>query len=175
MHRLDKDTSGVLIAAKTTQAKEFLAEQFRSRSLSKRYLAVVKGTPREAEGTVSGPIGRDPGNRKRFAITGANGKPAETRYRLLRDYGGYSFLALQPETGRTHQLRVHLVSLGCPVLGDPIYARLDTRFPDATLMLHAASLAICIPGREDPVTFRAPLPKRMRDLLRFLGSGARFG
>ena len=168
VHRLDKDTSGVLIAAKNPEAHAFLARQFHERTVRKRYLAVTSGVPVPREGRVEDRLGRDPRHRKRFARVARGGKPALTLYRVLHEYGGgdsgprYALVLLAPRSGRTHQLRVHLKGLGAPVLGDPVYGRRDRRFADATLMLHARSLTISLPGEQTPRTFDAPLPERFR-------------
>jgi 23S rRNA pseudouridine1911/1915/1917 synthase len=165
VHRLDKDTSGVIIASYDTAALAFLADQFKARTVQKTYAAIVRGTPREATGVVETRIVRDSRNRKRFAVSADRGKPALTRYRVIRSWGAYSLLALRPRTGRTHQLRVHLRYLGHPVLGDGVYGVPDKRFPRAALMLHARTLAITLPGRDAPSRFKAPLPARFRDFI----------
>jgi 23S rRNA pseudouridine1911/1915/1917 synthase len=176
VHRLDKETSGVIVAAKNPEALEFLARQFRERRTAKQYLAVVRGAPPAAHGVVDTRLGRDPRNRKRFACLGsqpggqrslARGKRAVTRYRQLRRLNGYSFLSLQPLTGRTHQLRVHMAFLGCPILGDSLYGGGRS---EAGLMLHAYRLRVILPGETAPRTFRAPLPKRFREWLREAGT-----
>ena len=170
VHRLDKDTSGVLIAAKTPEALEFLAAQFRDRSTEKTYFAVVKGSPKKESGVVEGWLGRDPRNRQRFAaVAEPQGKLAVTAWSVVARVPGYTLLRFRPHTGRTHQLRVHSVVLGCPILGDPIYARTDPKVPKAPLMLHAAKLSIELPralGRRD---FRAPFPQEFRQVLFDLG------
>jgi 23S rRNA pseudouridine1911/1915/1917 synthase len=161
VHRLDKDTSGVIIAARNAVAQEFLAAQFRDRSTSKLYYAIVKGRPPAASGRLDSWQARDPANRKRFAPSEeGRGKRAVTDWKLLGASGDYAFLALKPRTGRTHQLRVHCRQMGCPIVGDPVYAKKDARFPDATLMLHAAELRIMIPGESEIRCFYAPLPER---------------
>lgn len=168
VHRLDKETSGVLIAAKHPAALEELSSRFASREVEKSYLALVKGVPGRSSGVITYPISRDPHNRKRFTWKLAGGKEAETEYHLLCRYDGYSLLLLHPRTGRTHQLRVHLASQGTPVLGDPLYSRPDARFPGSTLMLHAFKLRIRLPGGGKPATFRAPLAGRFAGPLRSL-------
>ena len=173
VHRLDKDTSGVIIAAKTVVAQEFLAAQFRERTTTKVYYAIVKGRPPAATGRLDSWQARDPSNRKRFAPSDeGRGKRAVTDWKLLGASGDYAFLALKPKTGRTHQLRVHCRQMGCPILGDSIYARKDARFPEATLMLHAAELHIVLPGKMEQSCFCTPLPARFRfmmDVLAFPG------
>jgi 23S rRNA pseudouridine1911/1915/1917 synthase len=169
VHRLDKDTSGVIIAARTTVAQEFLASQFRERSTVKLYYAIVKGRPPAASGRLDSWLSRDPANRKRFAPTAeGRGKRAVTDWKLLAAKADYALLALKPRTGRTHQLRVHCRQLGCPILGDPVYAKKDVRFPDATLMLHAAELQIMLPGQTEKRCFRSMLPEHFRLMLAVL-------
>ncbi|MDR3200328.1 MAG: RluA family pseudouridine synthase [Spirochaetales bacterium] len=169
VHRLDKDTSGVIIAAKDPQALEFFANQFRCREVKKIYLAIVKGRLPESRGSVKGFIRRDTRHRKRFIPSASGGKAAETRYRVLSECGAYSLVRLAPKTGRTHQLRVHMKSLGCPILGDPIYGRRDERFPQAGLMLHAWRLSLRLPGSElQKQSFRAPLPADFQRLMQEL-------
>jgi 23S rRNA pseudouridine1911/1915/1917 synthase len=165
VHRLDKDTSGVIIASYDDAALAFLSDQFKERTVKKTYAAIVQGTPREEQGMVETRIVRDSRNRKRFAVSVDRGKSALTRYRVIRSWGAYSLLALRPRTGRTHQLRVHLRHLGRPILGDSIYGLPDKRFPNATLMLHALTLSITLPGRDLPTLFKAPLPARFRDFI----------
>jgi 23S rRNA pseudouridine1911/1915/1917 synthase len=165
VHRLDKDTSGVIIAAYNNEALAFLAAQFKNRQARKTYAAIVQGTPREAAGNIETYITRDPRDRKRFTVSANKGKLALTRYRVIRSWGAYSLVLLRPKTGRTHQLRVHLLHLGHPILGDPIYGVhgvrfAEGRFTEATLMLHAKSLRILLPGDAESQTFSAPLPAR---------------
>lgn len=184
VHRLDKDTSGVIAAAKDLEAQVFLAEQFKERKTRKEYLAIVKGAPLLPSGRISDRLGRDKRDRKRFASLPEGGKPAVTDYRVLVSWaqtearGGtkaerFSLVSLRPKTGRTHQLRVHMAGLGCPILGDPIYGRKDGRFPEATLMLHAHRLRILLPGEAEPRLFVAPVPERFRALV--LSLDAAFG
>jgi 23S rRNA pseudouridine1911/1915/1917 synthase len=170
VHRLDKDTSGVIIAAYDDEALAFLSWQFKTRKTRKIYAALVTGAPPEREGVIETCIARDRWDRKKFAVSPGRGKAARTDYRVVRAWKGCSLLMLRPRTGRTHQLRVHLKHLGCPVLGDPLYGKPDRRFPRAALMLHAKSLSIVIPGpsgRAAPGeyrTFRTPLPGRFREI-----------
>jgi 23S rRNA pseudouridine1911/1915/1917 synthase len=171
VHRLDKDTSGVLIAAWDEAAHAFLSEQFKARKVRKGYAALVHGCPRDASGCIDKRIVRSRRDRKTFTVSDHEGRMSLTYFKLVRCYGDYSLLLLRPKTGRTHQLRVHLKYLGNPVLGDPIYGKNDVRFKKATLMLHAKSLSLVLPpGSPEadncPVTFRAPLPGRFRDIIR---------
>jgi 23S rRNA pseudouridine1911/1915/1917 synthase len=172
VHRLDKDTSGVIIAAYDEEALAFLSGQFKNRTVRKTYAALVAGTPRERSGRIEGRIVRDPRDRKKFAPAQdqARGKPSLTLYRVVRSWGTYSLLLLRPRTGRTHQIRVHLRSLGCPILGDPLYGKRDPRFPLAALMLHAKSLSIVLPGHGEAETFGTSLPSRFREIMEALNS-----
>jgi len=170
VHRLDKETSGLIIVAKNPSAHDFLARQFQARSTKKTYLAILKGVPRSPAGSVETRIVRDPGNRKRFTVVRSGGRVAITSWKIVRLFDGYSLVALSPKTGRTHQLRVHMRHMRTPILGDPLYARRDERFPDATLMLHARRLVIRLPGEPAPRVFLSAPPARMRAVLEQLQS-----
>ncbi len=187
VHRLDKDTSGVLVIAKNLETLEFLAGEFKSRRVKKVYLAVVKGMLPNRKGRISVNLVRDSRNRKRFTWSNSpdKGKKAITDYKVLKSFNGYSFVLLRPRTGRTHQLRVHMKYIGCPILGDPVYSRKDKLFPDATLMLHAYKIWIGVPLSLDYLSkdrysfsvdsnalrrFKAPLPPRFKMLLKSLAS-----
>lgn len=161
VHRLDKDTSGVLIVAKNPDAHFHLARQFERRKVLKRYVALVRGSPPASVGSVEGFIRRDPHNRKRFAWSDSTGKPSKTEYRVLARFERRSLVALAPKTGRTHQLRVHMQHCNCPIVGDEVYGRRDS----LGLMLHAALLSITLPGEASVRTFTAPLPERIRSAL----------
>ena len=170
VHRLDKETSGVIITAYDTESLEFLSAQFRARTVRKRYLALVQGVPAESEGSIFTRLIRDPSDRKRFLAipaTGNSGKIALTRFVVLKTLGDYSLLLLKPKTGRTHQLRVQLKYLGHPILGDTLYNpqynpecknRLKSVF-SFSLMLHAWQLALVLPGELNSRNFKAPLPR----------------
>jgi 23S rRNA pseudouridine1911/1915/1917 synthase len=183
VHRLDKDTSGVIIAAYDDDALAMLSAQFKARTVRKQYLAMVKGSPANSEGSIHTRLIRDPRDRKRFTalpveaglptvVGPSRGKIALTRYRVLKSWGDYSLLLLKPRTGRTHQLRVHLAHLGHPILGDPLYypngASRDKRFPAVTLMLHAYSLKIVLPRQHEPSFFKAPMPERFKKSIAML-------
>ncbi len=164
VHRLDKETSGVLVAAKDPAALEALQKQFRNRSVEKQYLALTARPPQPERGEVHGCITRDPVHRKRFVYHAERGRAAHTSYRTLRRYGpeGMSLVALWPRTGRTHQLRVHLQHLRAPIIGDALYG--GPRSGEG-MMLHAFSLSIVLPDETRRRRFRARLPQRMRDLI----------
>lgn len=157
VHRLDRATSGILIAAKSSEAKRFLQKQFQDRKAKKTYLALAQGTPKQPEAIIKLPIERNPKQPQTFRV-GASGKGAETAYRVLQTFeaGKYSLLELKPVTGRTHQLRVHLAHIGTPIVGDELYGG----EADEQLFLHAAGLEITLPTRERR-TFEAPLPPEL--------------
>ncbi len=177
VHRLDKETSGVMIVAKNLAAHELLSAQFKARDTRKRYLAVLQGRPAEPAGKIETRIVRDPRHPTRFTWSQSRGRSAVTRYRVLGTFTApgpaagnpgrvYSLVSLRPRTGRTHQLRVHMRSLGTPILGDPVYGRPDAGLPHATLMLHAHRLTIRLPGDEAARTFTARVPARFREVLK---------
>lgn len=153
VHRLDRATSGVIIGAKSQAALSWLQKQFSQRKVKKTYVAVVEGQPEQAQALIDMPIGRNPKAPSTFRAD-PNGKPAKTQYKVLETGQRYSLVELTPETGRTHQLRVHLAKIGHPIVGDPLYG--SGKYGDR-LLLHAKSLEITPPSRERK-TFTAPLP-----------------
>jgi len=157
VHRLDKDTSGIMIAAYNCGAHAFLAEQFKTRKARKNYIAVIQGVPKETKGRIETFIARDSNNRKRFTVSSC-GKNAVTLYKVIKNFKDYSLVLLSPRTGRTHQLRVHMKYLGHPILGDPVYGY--TCSPDISLMLHSKSLAVTLPGKTERAVFSSSLPER---------------
>ena len=177
VHRLDKDTSGLLLAAKTPVALTRLQRMFAERRISRLYKAVARGVPAPPEGRVEGNIGRSPRNRLRMAVVvPPAGKPAATRYRVTEAFGPDAcLLECRLETGRTHQIRVHMAHLGHPLLGDPLYAgragRKDGRLPVfARQALHAETLGFSHPLTGEEMMFHSPLPADMRNLLQILRS-----
>ena len=182
VHRLDKDTSGVMVAAKTERAHRALSEAFASRDLDRAYLALAWGLPGPVEGQVEAPIGRHPGDRKRMAVVQRGGKPAITRYRVQRAWGTAAALVeCRLLTGRTHQIRVHLAHIGHPLVGDPVYLRrtpagarlLPATARDALLAfprqaLHAATLGFRHPVSGQPLSFASPLPADFAGLIALL-------
>lgn len=164
VHRLDKETSGIIITAKNRNAEEFLQKQFKDKCLQKEYILITCGIPPQKTGDIRTQIIRDPKNRHRFkAVTDtAEGKYARTIYHCIATYGNYSLIRVRIKTGRTHQIRVHMKYLGCPILGDSVYNKPDSNFPDATLMLHSVQLKIKLPGQEDYTTFRTKVPGRFQ-------------
>lgn len=167
VHRLDKDTSGLLVIAKTAEAQTDLVRQMQARTIGREYLAVVHGVLR-ADGVVDAPIGRHPVERTRMAIA-ARGKPALTRYAVVRGFAAATLVKCRLETGRTHQIRVHMRSIDHPIVGDPVYghrsARRDGLPPFPRQALHATRLALVHPGTREPVAWESPLPDDMRELL----------
>ena len=162
VHRLDMDTSGVMVIAKTERAHSHLSAQFKARTVRKRYVALVRGNPEPPEAIIEAPIGRDPSNRKRMAIV-EGGRESTTLYRTLRRYSGRALIEALPKTGRTHQIRVHLASVGHPVVGDAIYGRGSDAI--GRQFLHAAALEFEHPTTGERVRFDTPLPE---DLAAFL-------
>lgn len=165
VHRLDKDTSGVLLVAKNERTFRALQEQFKAREVRKTYLALVHGHPHEPAGRIEAPIGRDPHSRQRMAVV-PGGRTAVTRYRVLRSVGSYALVLAQPVTGRTHQVRVHLAFLGHPVAGDALYGPRRAPFPRQ--FLHAWCLGFHHPSTGKWMEVRAPLPADLRAALRAL-------
>ena len=169
VHRIDKDTSGLLVVAKNDFAHQGLSAQLSDHSLCREYEAVVNGVLREQSGTVDKPIGRHPVDRKRMAVTEKNSKRAVTHWELLESYRGYARVLCRLETGRTHQIRVHMASIGHPLLGDGLYG---AKCPDKGLegqCLHARRLRLVHPRTGEEMQFEAPLPDYFREVLARLG------
>lgn len=171
VHRLDKDTSGLLVVAKTSAAYDDLVDQLAARTVTRRYLAVVHGRVRANESVVDAPIGRHPSDRVKMAIRPAGrGKRAVTRYRVLERFAHFTLLEVRLETGRTHQIRVHLASLAHPVVGDDVYGKVRLRAPIPLdgYALHAATLAFVHPVFRKVIECTAPVPDRIERLLAHL-------
>jgi len=164
VHRLDKDTSGVIVLAKTPQALRHLQRQFKRRTVYKLYTALVEGVPASNAGIIEAPIGRDPSRRKRMAVV-KGGRPAITRYDLIEDLETNVLLAVEPRTGRTHQIRVHLAWLGHPIVGDRLYGYRKQRIGLKRRFLHASELHVDSPSTGERLEFRAPLPAGLEDIL----------
>jgi len=155
VHRLDKDTSGIIVVAKNREALENLSSQFKLREVQKEYFALVKGNIKPDTGLIDAPIGRDCTHRKKMAVN-SSGRPAKTSFSVRCRFDGYTLLALKPETGRTHQIRVHLAAVGYPVVGDTTYGIRSELV--ARQFLHAHQLTFRLPSAGEQVTFTAPLP-----------------
>lgn len=164
VHRLDKETSGVILIAKTPQALESLRAQFKARTIRKRYLALVEGLPQTPEGVIDAPIGRDSRQRKRMAVL-RDGREALTEFRVVEVFASYSLLEVWPKTGRTHQIRAHLAFIGHPVVGDTVYGRRKQPFTLKRHFLHAASITFAHPISGEPITVESPLPVALQNLL----------
>ncbi len=166
VHRLDRDTSGLILLAKTDQAHRFLQDQFRLCKTVKTYIALVDGKPPTPTGRIEAPVGRDTANRKLMSVTGVKkGREAVTEYRTLETFREHTLLEVHPLTGRTHQIRVHLKFIGCPVAGDTVYGHRHTTIELGRQFLHAARLTIVLPVEHKPSTFEAELPEDLRNVL----------
>ena len=166
VHRIDRDTSGLLIAAKNDGAHLALAQQLQDHSLFREYEAVVLGNLREDQGTISLPIARHPTDRKKMAVNHSSGRPAVTHWTVLARYPGYTHVQCRLETGRTHQIRVHMAAQGHPVLGDPVYNGLRKGFPElAGQCLHARRLSFQHPRTGERMTLSSPLPAYFQTVL----------
>jgi 23S rRNA pseudouridine1911/1915/1917 synthase len=165
VHRIDRDTSGLIIAAKNDFAHRALSDQLQDHSLARTYEAIVLGNLREDRGTVDAPIGRHPTDRKKMAVTD-RGRPALTHWEVLGRYPGYTHIRCQLETGRTHQIRVHLAAIGHPVLGDPVYNGVRKGFPELQgQCLHARRLSFVHPRTGERLTLTSPLPDYFQSVL----------
>lgn len=157
VHRLDRDTSGLLVVAKNEASLSALGKAMKSRTIQREYLGLVLGVPEHARGTIEGPIGRDPGNRLKFAVV-ADGKPAITHYEVRAAFARHAELTFRLETGRTHQIRVHLSAMGHPLLNDRVYGRQDARVELPGQALHAWRLSFAHPRTHEPLAFEAAPP-----------------
>ena len=165
VHRIDKDTSGLVIAAKNDRAHNSLASQLSSRTLTREYDAIVCGSVKNDNGTIDAPIGRHPTDRKRQAVTDKNSRSAVTHYEVLARYGGYTRVRCRLETGRTHQIRVHLAHIGYPVLGDVVYGRKKPELGMSSQCLHARKLCFHHPSTNENIELCADLPDYFAEVL----------
>lgn len=169
VHRLDQDTSGVILLAKNDRAHQFLQDQFRNRDVGKVYLALVDGRPPTPKGRVEVAIGRDPKYRQRMApVSDREGREAVSEFFTLEEFSKHTLLKVSILTGRTHQIRVHLAFLGCPVVGDTVYGRKVSTLEIDRQFLHASRLTIALPGEDQKRVFEAALPPELEDVLRKL-------
>ena len=173
VHRLDKDTSGLILVAKNDIAHRELQAQFKERTVEKYYLALLDGHPPTPTGRIEAGIGRDPRNRKRMSVMpGVRGRAAVTEFRELMRFAEHSYVEAHPQTGRTHQLRLHFAYLGCPIAGDVVYGRRKPTLRLKRQFLHAARLTLALPGSGQPMTFEAPLPPDLAVVLQLLTNEA---
>ncbi len=169
VHRLDKDTSGLIVVAKNDAAHRELQRQFKDREVEKIYLALLDGRPPTDTGRIEAAIGRDVRDRKRMAVVPERrGRPAVTEYRVLEKFAGHTFVEARLLTGRTHQLRLHFAYLKCPIVGDTVYGRRTPSLPLYRQFLHAARLTLKLPGGGKARTFTAPLPEDLMQVLQLL-------
>ena len=165
VHRIDKDTSGLLAVAKNDFAHTFLASQLKDHTMARTYEAIVCGSFREDRGTVDAPIGRHPSDRKKMCVTARNSKEAVTHWEVVRRYRGYTHIRCRLETGRTHQIRVHMAHIGHPILGDTVYGHKKPELGLSSQCLHAGALCFRHPKDGRPVMVLAPLPEYFQQVL----------
>lgn len=165
VHRIDKDTTGSVIVCKNDETHRAVANLLKTHDITRKYRAVVYGNVKEDQGTVNAPIGRHPNDRKKMAVNEKNGKRAVTHYQVLERFGQYTYIECQLETGRTHQIRVHMASIGHPLLGDAVYTGRKAPFHLEGQVLHAMTIGFVHPGSGQYVEFEAPLPEYFEKLL----------
>ena len=168
VHRIDMDTTGALVICKNDLAHQDLAEQLKNHTIRRRYRAIVFGNLKEDSGTINAPIGRHPVDRKKMAVNYRNGKEAVTHYRVLERFGNYTYIECRLETGRTHQIRVHMSHIGHPLLGDNVYGSGRSPFSLQGQTLHAMILGFVHPRTKEYMEFEAPLPDYFTEILRSL-------
>lgn len=166
VHRIDKDTSGLLLVAKTNEAHLSLARQIKEHTLTRKYIALVHGNIKQDEGVVDAPIGRHSTDRKKMCVTEKNSRNAVTHYKVLKRYSGYCFIECRLETGRTHQIRVHMQSIGHPVIGDLVYGPKKSPFCEQGQLLHAKTVGFIHPVTGDYMEFETEIPQRFLKYLR---------
>ena len=168
VHRLDKDTSGLMLVAKNDHALRFLQKQFKERTVEKTYVALVEGDIQPPAALIDAPIGRDPRQRKKMAVIRSQSftsRPAQTSYELLTSYGDFSLVECHPHTGRTHQIRVHMAFIGHPLVGDGVYGHRKQKIHLARHFLHAAAITFLRPSDHEPLSFEAELPSELQFVL----------
>lgn len=165
VHRLDKDTSGLLIIAKNNDAHRFLADKLKKRDIKRVYIALVHGVVRDDSGIINAPIGRDTRDRKKMAVLETNGKEAITRYSVLKRYSEYTLVEAELETGRTHQIRVHFAHEHHPIVGDPTYSRRKTKFNLKGQLLHSIKIGFIHPRTGMYMEFETDMPKRFTKII----------
>ena len=170
VHRIDMDTTGSLIVCKNDESHVFVAEQIKEHSVVRKYRGIVCGHVKEEEGTIHAPIGRHPIERKKMAINEKNGKDAITHYRVLEHFANYTYMEFQLETGRTHQIRVHMASIGHPLLGDTLYSSGKSPYKLQGQTLHAMTIGFIHPRTKEYLEVSAPLPEYFEKILRDLRS-----
>lgn len=170
VHRIDKDTTGSLIICKNDESHNHIASQLKEHSINRRYRAIVWGKVKDDEGIINAPIGRHPTDRKKMAINERNGKRAVTHYKVLERFDKFTYIECRLETGRTHQIRVHMTSIGHPLLGDEVYSYAKSPYKVNGQTLHAMTLGFIHPSKKEYMEFEAPLPEYFEEILRKLRS-----
>ena len=168
VHRIDKDTTGSLIVCKNDTAHQFVAAQLKEHSITRKYRAIIHGRLYAEEGSIDAPIGRDEKDRKKMAVNEKNGKPAVTHYKVLKTFQEYSYIECRLETGRTHQIRVHMASIGHPLLGDMVYGSRKTNYHLEGQTLHAMTIGLKLPSTGEYLEVSAPLPVYFEHLLEIM-------
>ncbi|MHC1741342.1 MAG: RluA family pseudouridine synthase [Anaerolineaceae bacterium] len=167
VHRLDKDTSGLIVLAKNERAHRWLQDQFRLRKVKKVYIALVDGHPPTPTGRIEAEIARDPSHRKQMAVVSTGrGRPSTTEYQTLEQFDSHTLIEAHPLSGRTHQIRLHMAFLGCPIVGDTVYGKKRATIELHRHFLHAAKLSFMFPGEKELHTFEAPLPPELEAVLK---------
>ena len=165
VHRLDKDTSGLLIVAKNNESHKFLSEKLKERKLKREYIALVHGNINQA-GTINLPIGRDPKDRKKMTVINTNSKEAITHYKILENFNDYTLLSVKLETGRTHQIRVHMSHINRPIVGDQVYCNKKNKFKLEGQLLHAKKIGFIHPRTKDYMEFETEIPSRFIEVIK---------
>lgn len=171
VHRIDKDTTGSVIVCKNDEAHNAIAKLLKTHDVTRKYRAIVYGVVKHEQGTVDAPIGRHPNDRKKMAVNEKNGKHAVTHYKVLEHLGQYTYIECQLETGRTHQIRVHMASIGHPLLGDTVYTSRKSPFHLEGQVLHAMTIGFVHPRSGNYIEVEAPLPEYFEKLLKILRNG----
>ncbi len=166
IHRIDKDTSGLLIIAKNDYSHKVLSNDLKNHEINREYIALCHGRLKQSNGTIDMPIGRDLRNRKKMAVTQVNSKNAITHFTVLKNFDNYSLLKLKLETGRTHQIRVHLSHINHPIVGDPLYSKISNEFGINKQMLHAFKIKFNHPRSKEMMTFYAPFPNEFKNIIK---------
>ena len=168
IHRLDKDTSGIIMVAKNDESHKFLSEQLKSRNVKREYIAIVHGVIKDKEGIINAPIGRDPRDRKKMTVINTNSKEAITHYKVIEEFQKFSFVKAKLETGRTHQIRVHMAYINHPIVGDITYSRNANKFNINKQLLHAIKLGFVHPRTKDYMEFETDIPESFNEVLKTL-------
>ncbi len=168
VHRIDMDTTGSLVICKNDMSHQYISELLKKHDVTRKYHAIVHGVIKDDSGTIEGPIGRHPVDRKKMSINEKNGKPAITHYKVLERFASHTYVECELETGRTHQIRVHMASIKHPLLGDTTYCNMKSKFKLQGQTLHAKTLGFVHPTNDEYMEFDAPLPKYFDNLLRIL-------